>query len=503
MTENNQRPEPDALLVEIADYVHDYKIDSDISYQTAHLSLLDSLGCAILAQNEPACMNLLGPIVPGTKVPLGSRVPGTTFELDPVKAAFDIGTCIRWLDYNDTWLAEEWGHPSDNLGGILAVADFLSREGAPLIMHDVLTALIKAYEIQGILALNHAFNRVGLDHVILVKVATTAVVSKLLDLSKSKTIDALSQAWVDGQSLRTYRHAPNTGSRKSWAAGDATSRAVRLALLVHLGEPGIPSALSVPKWGFSDVYLGGKSITLAQPLKSYVMENILYKVAFPAEFHAQTAVEAAIQLSKDLKKKLENSEKNDKIVNIGNINHVNNIGIENINKIEKIEKIEIMTQESGMRIINKEGPLYNYADRDHCIQYMVAIGLLFGELKEKHYSDETAKDPRIDALRKKMIVKEDPQFSKDYLDPEKRAIPNSVQIFFKEGTHLGPVLIEYPLGHPRRRKEAKPLLKDKYRAAIEAHFTPPKKEELITFWEKPEKCMHLPVHKFMHTFTLL
>ncbi len=462
----NTRPAPDDLLVEIADYVHQFD-DAHISalaFKTAHQALLDSLGCALLALKIPACFNLLGPIVPGTSVPLGSRVPGTLFELDPIKAAFDIGTCIRWLDYNDTWLAAEWGHPSDNLGGILAVADYKSRieQKEILQMQDVLTCMIKAYEIQGILALENAFNQVGLDHVILVKVATTAVVSRLFGLSKSQTIDALSHAWIDGHSLRTYRHAPNTGPRKSWAAGDATSRGVQLAWFVKQGQAGIPSALTAKKWGFSDVSFQGKAIKLVRPLGCYVMENILFKVAFPAEFHAQTAVECAIKLHPEVK-----------------------------DRLDSIEKIEVFTQEPAMRIINKEGPLYNEADRDHCLQYMIAIALLYGELKAEHYSDKSAKDKQIDQLRQKMQVREDPQFSRDYLDPEKRAIPNALQIFFREGDHTEKVVVEYPLGHKQRRLEAEPLLKEKYKLAVK------EVSDTSDMWDHPEALLSMPVHKFM------
>lgn len=442
----NLRPPPDLLLVEIADYVHREQTFSDLALKTAYQALLDSLGCAFLALQEPTCQRLLGPIVPGTVVPLGARVPGTDFVLDPTEAAFNISTCIRWLDYNDTWLAEEWGHPSDNVGGILAVADFMSRlaiqQGKkPFTVYDILHAMIMAYEIQGGLALKNSFNRVGLDHVLLVKCATAAVVSKLFGLTHNQTIDALSEVWVDGASLRTYRHAPNTGARKSWAAGDATRRGVWLAWITKQGEPGYPSALTAKHWGFSDVLFKGKPIQLARPLGCYVMENILFKVAIPAEFHAQTAVECAIELHKKAK-----------------------------NRWDDIEKIEVFTQDSAMRIINKEGPLYNTADRDHCLQYTIAIGLLFGELKPHHYSDEVANDPRIDILRSKMNVKEDLKFSRDYLDPEKRSIANAVQLFFKGGGKSDKITQHYPLGHKRRRQEAESALKEKYCHAISVHL---------------------------------
>lgn len=471
----------DDVLITLTDYVHtssnDKVVLSNLAYETAYLALMDSLACLLLAQKQEQCLRLLGPIIPGTKVPLGSRVPGTAFELDPVQAAFDIGTCIRWLDYNDTWLAAEWGHPSDNLGGILAIADFISRrtktedKKPPLYVQDILTTMIQAYEIQGVLALENAFNRVGLDHVILVKVATTAVVSKLLNLSKQQTLDALSNAWVDGQSLRTYRHAPNTGSRKSWAAGDATSRAVQLVWRVMQGESGYPSAITAKRWGFSEVLFQGNPIKVARPLGSYVMENVLFKVSFPAEFHAQTAVEAAIHLHPLVK-----------------------------NKISDIERIEITTQEPAMRIINKEGPLYNFADRDHCLQYMTAVALYKGDLKIDYYSDAFAKDPVIDLLRGKMIVKEDRQFSQDYLDPSMRAISNAVQVFFKDNTTTERVQIDFPLGHKRRRQESLPYLKEKYCFAVEQHFKARDKtqvEKLCAFWDEPEKIMAMEVCDFI------
>ncbi len=483
----------DQLLVEIADYVHDVPITSDLAYQTAHWSLLDSLGCLLLALSSSKCQALLGATIPGTMVPLGARVPGTSYILDPIKAAFDIGSCIRWLDYNDTWLAAEWAHPSDNLGGILATADFLSRQLdsarktkqdtglihsiqnniKKITMFDLLTMMIKAYEIQGILALNHSFNRLGLDHVILVKVATTAVVSKLLGLSKTQTMDALSNAWIDNSSLRTYRHAPNTGSRKSWAAGDATSRGVALAWMTMRGEQGYPSALSAKKWGFQEVLFKGQALTLARPLQSYVMENILYKVAFPAEFHAQTAVEAALQLYPLVK-----------------------------DRWDDIERVELTTQEPAIRIIHKEGPLTNYADRDHCLQYMVAVGLLYGEIMPEHYSDETAENPKLDRLRQKMHVKEDKAFSQDYYDPEKRSIANAIQIFFKDGSHTELLRIDYPLGHKRRRNEALKLLKDKFHLAVRTRYTGLQADRIEVFWDKPEDWSNMTVSEFMEVWKI-
>jgi 2-methylcitrate dehydratase len=466
--DNNLRPTPDHELIAISEYVAHETIQSDLAYSTARYCLMDALGCALLALQYPECSKLLGPIVPGTTVPLGTRVPGTAFELDPIQAAFNIGTLIRWLDFNDTWLAAEWGHPSDNLGAILAVADYRSRQQQKLTMRDVLTAMIKAYEIQGILALENSFNRLGLDHVILVKIASTAVATHLLGGSPQHITDALSQVFIDGQSLRTYRHAPNTGSRKSWAAGDATRRAVQLAWLTLQGEMGYPSALTAKQWGFYDVAMKGHLLHLPQNFSSYVIENILFKVAFPAEFHAQTAVECAIALHHKIQ-----------------------------NRFNDIEKIIITTQESAMRIINKTGPLYNPADRDHCLQYMVAIGLIFGDLKPHYYENEFAKDPRIDLLRDKMLVKEDVKFSKAYLDPEKRSIANAIQIYFNDGTHTEKVQVEYPIGHLRRRAEAIPLLRQKFKNNLSALFNDDQIIERLTLFDHQDLLEKMPVHTFM------
>jgi 2-methylcitrate dehydratase len=445
--DSNLRPPPDPELVEIARYVAGHTIDSDEAYDTARYCLMDSLGCAVLALEYPACRRHLGPVVPGTVVPNGARVPGTPFELDPVKAAFDIGCSVRWLDFNDTWLAAEWGHPSDNLGAALALADYLSRTRqakgeAPLTVRDVLTAMIKGHEVQGVLALENSFNRVGLDHVVLVKAASTAVATWLLGGNQDQIVDALSQAWVDGQSLRAYRHAPNAGPRKSWAAGDAASRAVRLALVTLAGEPGLPSVLTAPKWGFYDVLFKGQRFKLPRPYGSYVMENVLFKVAFPAEFHAQTAAEAAVQLHPLVK-----------------------------GRLGDVERIELTTQESAVRIISKTGPLYNPADRDHCLQYIVAVALIHGGLTADHYEDEAAADPRIDVLRARTVVREDPRYSREYLDPDKRSIANAVQVFFKDGTSTPRVEVEYPLGHRRRRAEAIPLLVEKFKKGLAGSFT--------------------------------
>tara|TARA_B110000503_G_scaffold83321_1_gene127144 strand:+ start:637 stop:2097 length:1461 start_codon:yes stop_codon:yes gene_type:complete len=437
--EVNVRPEPDSLLVEIADYVSKQEINSELALSTARNCLIDTIGCGLLALTFPACTKMLGPIVPGTSVPNGVRVPGTNFLLDPVKGAFDIGCIIRWLDYNDTWLAAEWGHPSDNLGAILSIADYVSQQNVAsgknsLTMRDVLECMIMAHEIQGVLALTNSFNRVGLDHVVLVKVASTAVVTKLLGGTSEQIIDAVSQAWVDGQSLRTYRHSPNAGSRKSWAAGDATSRAVRLALITLSGEMGYPGALSAPTWGFEDVSFGGKKLVLSQPLGSYVMENVLFKISFPAEFHAQTAVEAAVTLHSQI-----------------------------INRLDDITKIEVTTHESAIRIISKSGALNNPADRDHCLQYMIAIGLIHGDLIAEHYEDDVAADPRVDALREKMTIHEDKRYTQEYLEADKRSIANRIQIFFNDGSSTEVVEVEYPIGHKRRRVEGIPVLEQKFK----------------------------------------
>ncbi len=469
----NLRPEFDEVLTKIANYVLDDDIASTEAYQTARLCLMDTLGCGILALRYPECTKLLGPVVPNTIVPNGTHVPGTDFVLDPIRGAFNIGTMIRWLDFNDTWLAAEWGHPSDNLGGILAVTDHLSRQRvaageSPFLIRDVLTAMIKAHEIQGILALENSFNRVGLDHVILVKVASTVVVTQLLGGSKQQILNALSLAFVDGQSLRTYRHAPNTGSRKSWAAGDATSRAVELALIALKGEMGYPSALTAKTWGFYDVLFKGQSFKLPRPFTSYVMENVLFKISYPAEFHAQTAVECAVILHPMVKE-----------------------------RFNDIEKIQLTTHESAIRIISKEGTLYNPADRDHCLQYMVAIGLIFGELTADHYEDEIAKDPRIDLLRSKMQVRENKQFSVDYLDPDKRSIANTMQIFFKDGTKTEEVTVEYPIGHKRRRQEGIPLLLEKFEHNLLTHYTKEQTAKILQICQQQTSLEQIAVHQFV------
>jgi 2-methylcitrate dehydratase len=470
---SNVRPEPDRELVDIADYVTGYRISSEQAYSTAHYCLLDTLGCGFEALSYPACTKLLGPVVPGTIVPNGAKVPGTAYQLDPVQAAFNLGTMIRWLDFNDTWLAAEWGHPSDNLGGILATADWLSRNAIaagkpPLVVRDVLTAMIKAHEIQGVIALQNSFNRVGLDHVVLVKVASTAVVAQMLGLTRDEIIDAVSLAWVDGQSLRTYRHAPNTGSRKSWAAGDATSRAVRLALIARTGEMGYPSVLSAKTWGFRDVLFKGQPFRFERPYGSYVMENVLFKISFPAEFHAQTAVECAMQLHP----------------------RVND-------RLDEIARITIRTHESAIRIIDKKGPLDNPADRDHCIQYMVAVPLIHGRLTAADYEDDVAADPRIDALREKIICTEDKQFSKDYLDPDKRSIANGITIEFRDGNRTDEVVVEYPIGHRRRREEGMPVLIEKFRFNLARRFPAKQQRTILDATLDRAKLEPMPVHEFV------
>jgi 2-methylcitrate dehydratase len=475
---SNERPAPDKVLTDIADYALGYEIESDLAYATAHHCLIDTLGCGLEALEYPACTKLLGPIVPGTIVPNGARVPGTSYQLDPVQAAFNIGAMIRWLDFNDTWLAAEWGHPSDNLGGILAVADWLSRsrlaDGKPSVrMRDVLAAMIKAHEIQGCIALENSFNKVGLDHVVLVKVASTAVVSQLLGLTREQTVNALSLAWVDGQSLRTYRHAPNTGSRKSWAAGDATSRAVRLALMARAGEMGYPSALTAKTWGFYDVSFRGNEFKFQRSYGSYVMENVLFKISFPAEFHAQTAVEAAMKLHARL----------------------NAMG----KSAEEISRITIRTHQACLRIIDKQGPLANPADRDHCIQYMIAIPLLFGRLTAADYEDDVAADARIDALRAKVECVEEPAFTADYHDPEKRSIANTLRMELRDGAVLEET-VEYPIGHRRRREEGIPLLIEKFKTNLRRRFAAARQERILAASLDRDRLEQMPVNEYVDLY---
>ncbi|MDB5838994.1 MAG: prpD [Herminiimonas sp.] len=479
--ETAKRPEWDKVLVDIVDYVTKYEIKSKLAYETARNCLIDTLGCGLEALEYPACKKLMGPIVPGTIVPNGARIPGTQFQLDPVQAAFNIGAMIRWLDFNDTWLAAEWGHPSDNLGGILAAADWLSRIAVaagkpPLTMKDVLTAMIKGHEIQGCIALENAFNKVGLDHVVLVKVATTAVVAHMLGLSREEILNAVSLAWVDGQPLRTYRHSPNTGSRKSWAAGDATSRAVRLALMAKTGEMGYPTVLTARTWGFYDVLFKGQPFKFQRGYESYVMENVLFKISFPAEFHAQTAVEAAMILHKQL--------------------------AEAGKSADDIRQITIRTHEACLRIIDKKGPLDNPADRDHCIQYMVAVPLIYARLTASDYEDDIAVDQRIDVLRDKILCVEDPAFTRDYHDPEKRSIANGLTLEFNDGGKLDEIVVEYPIGHARRRREGIPLLEDKFRTNLARQFPPRQQQRILDVSLDQERLEAMPVNEYVDLYVI-
>jgi len=468
-----QRPDPDRVLVDIATYACEYQIESDLAYETAFYCLMDTLACGFQALKCPACTRLMGPVVPGATMAGGARVPGTSYELDPVQAAFNIGTMNRWLDFNDTWLAAEWGHPSDNLGGILAVADYLSRKAIaegrnPLTVRDVTTAMIKAHEIQGVIALENSFNRVGLDHVLLVRIATTAVVTNMLGGTKEQVINAVSNAWLDGGALRTYRHAPNTGSRKGWAAGDATSRAVRHALMAMTGEMGYPSALSARTWGFNDVLFHGRPLSIPQAFGSYVMENVLFKIAFPAEFHAQTAVECAMKLHPAVR-----------------------------GRLAEIDHVVIETQESGVRIIDKTGPLANPADRDHCLQYMTAIPLIFGRLTAADYEDDVAQDPRVDELRNKMLVRENTTFTEEYFAADKRYIGNAVQVFFRDGTSTERVHCDFPIGHRKRRVEGMPLLARKFEASVAGHFAPAQTAKIKALFADRSRLEAAPVHEFV------
>ncbi|SIT45742.1 2-methylcitrate dehydratase [Paraburkholderia ribeironis] len=478
---SNVRPDPDSVLVDIVDYVLDYPIDSTLALETARHCLIDTLGCGLEALTYPACTKLMGPIVPGTIVPNGAKVPGTSFQLDPVQAAFNIGAMIRWLDFNDTWLAAEWGHPSDNLGAILATADWLSRTAiaagkAPLAMKDVLIAMIKAHEIQGCIALENSFNKVGLDHVLLVKLASTAVAGQLLGLTRDELINAVSQALVDGQALRTYRHAPNTGSRKSWAAGDATSRAVRLALISKTGEMGYPSVLTAKTWGFYDVLFKGNAFKFQRPYGSYVMENVLFKISFPAEFHAQTAVEAALALHAQL-------------------------AVQG-RRVEDISRITIRTHEAALRIIDKKGPLNNPADRDHCIQYMIAVPLIHGRLTAADYEDSIAQDARIDVLRAKMECVEDAQFTKDYHDPEKRSIANALTIEFNDGSKFDEVAVEYPIGHKRRREDGIPLLVEKFKTNLARRFPVKQQLAILDVSLEQARLEAMPVNEYVDLYVI-
>ena len=474
---SNVRPKPDKVLTLIADYATKFQIKSNEAYETARYCLMDTLGCGFEALEYPACTKLLGPIDPATVVPNGAKVPGTKFQLDPVQAAWNLGAMIRWLDFNDTWLAAEWGHPSDNLGGILMSADWLCRKkDKQLVMRDVLTAMIKAHEIQGVIALENSFNRVGLDHVVLVKVASTAVVAQMLGCSYDEVVNAISQAWVDGQSLRTYRHTPNTGSRKSWAAGDATSRAVRLALISKTGEMGYPSVLTAKNWGFYDVLFKGKEFKFQRKFGSYVMEHVLFKISFPAEFHAQTAVECAMSIFQQMKSAGKTSD--------------------------DIQKIRIRTHEAAIRIIDKKGPLANPADRDHCIQYMVAVPLIFGRLTAADYEDDVAKDKRIDALRAKMTCVEDKRFTRDYHDPKKRSIANALTVEFKDGSKLKEVVVEYPIGHKRRRAEGMPILVEKFKTNLARRFPEAQQNAILEVCMNADRLAAMPVDEFVDLFAV-
>jgi 2-methylcitrate dehydratase len=473
-----RRPDPDQAMVDIANYVADYRVESTEAYNTARYMLLDSIGCAMLAMKFPECLKHLGPIVPGATLPGGARVPGTSYELDPAQAAYNIGVQVRWLDFNDTWLAAEWGHPSDNLGAILAVADYVSRRnmregGKALTVRDVLTAAIKAHEIQGCYALKNSFNRVGLDHVILVRLASTAVATQMLGGSRQDIINAVSHSWIDNGALRTYRHAPNAGPRKSWAAGDACRRAVTHALNAVKGCVGYPSALTAKTWGFYDVAFKGRPFEFERPFGSYVMENVLFKISYPAEFHAQTAVECAMKLHPQV-----------------------------AGRLDQIERIEIETQEAGVRIIDKTGPLANYADRDHCIQYMVAVPLIFGRLTADDYNDDVAADPRIDRLRDAMQVKENPQFTRDYFDADKRYIGNALQIFFRDGTQTEKVAIDFPIGHRKRRAEGIPVLVRKFEDALAGHFSARRVAPILEITTDPTRLAALSVSEWMDLFSI-
>ena len=473
------RMSADQALQDIADYVIGFKVESEEALNTARNCLIDTIGCGLLALKYPNCTRHLGPLVPGTTVENGARVFGKSFELDPVKAAWDIGALVRWLDFNDTWLAEEWGHPSDNLGAIMALGDYISRVNianhkSPLSIRDVLEYMIKAHEIQGILALENSFNKVGLDHVLLVRVASTAVATHMLGGTRDQIIDALSQAWADGSSLRAYRHAPNAGSRKSWAAGDATSRAVRLAMMTMKGEMGMPSVLSTPEWGFYDVSFKGREFSFSKSYGSYVMENILFKISFPAEFHAQTAVECAVLLYPEIKEKL-----------------------------HEIERIEVTTHESALRIIDKTGDLDNPADRDHCMQYMLAVAMIKGDLVAEFYEDSFhQQNPLIDELRNKMILSEDKRYSKDYLDDDKRSIANALQIFFKDGSQTDKVEVEYPIGHRNRRQEGIPLLERKFLNSLKGTFSDVQSNKIYSLCLDNEKIKKTPVNEFMDMFVI-
>ena len=461
----------DELMQEMVDYTLNPPPFSTLAFENAKVSFIDAIGCGILALNYPACTKLLGPIVPGACCPNGSRVMAQNWELDPVQAAFNIGSMIRWLDYNDTWLAAEWGHPSDNLGAIIAICDYLHRQGQDICLETVLNAMIIAYEIQGIMALNHAFNRQGLDHVLLVKLASALVSAKLLGGDRDMLLRTVSQVFVDGQSLRTYRHAPNTGSRKSWAAGDASARGLHLALISAKGEMGYFSAITAHQWGFADVSFGHQELNLIRPLGHYVMENVLWKIAYPAEFHAQTAVEAALKLHEVVRSRLDD-----------------------------IACIQVRTQEPAMRIISKTGPLKNPADRDHCLQYMIAVALGLGRLEADDYEEHVAQKPIIDKLRDLMVVEEDPLFTKDYYDLNKRAITNAVQIQFNDGSETDWVVVNYPIGHPRRREEGLPFISLKFLNNLCAYYGEEKGRQIAKYFQTTDNWPQMNMDAFFALF---
>jgi 2-methylcitrate dehydratase len=472
-TNLNSRPEPDEVLTAIADYVDAYEIDSDLALETARLCLVDSLACAFDALDDEECGRVITPFTAGSGLPRGARVPGTALQLDPVAATFSFGTLVRWLDFNDSFYGETVIHPSDNLAPVLMVLDYLSRHtdgagpGVPT-MRRVFEALVKAYEIQGGLALENDFNAMGLDHTVTVKIASAAVTAKLLGSDRDGIVSAVSHAFVDGQALATFRRAPNTVPRKSWAAADAASRAVWLAQLARKGEEGVPSALTAPRWGFCDVFNGGRPLRFQRPFGSYVIENVLFKIGYPAAFHAQSAVEAAIRLHPFVK-----------------------------DRLAEIECVDVRCHKSSMVILNKTGPLHNFADRDHCLQYMMARGLIFGSLSAGDYSDAAAADPLIDPLRERMRLVEDESFSRDYLDPEKRSNANAIQVHFRDGSSTPVSEVQYPLGHPRRRQEGLPLLQEKFERSLRGAFDPQRSARILALTQDMQRLETTPVHEFV------
>lgn len=472
----NTRPSPDKVLVQIADYVDRYPVKSALALETARLALIDTLGCGLEALSYPGCTNLLGPLVPGTLVPNGARVPGTPHVLDPERATFNLGVMNRWLDWNDAFYGATVLHPSDSFAGLLAVADWLSRtrvaEGRkPLVMRVVLEAAVKTYEIMGGLALENGFTAVGLDHTLLIKVATAPVVTKLLGGNHEEIVNALSQAWVDGHPLAIFRRKPNTGPRKSWAAGDAASRGVRLALMAVKGEIGCPSALTAKTWGFYPVLFDGKPFRFQRPFGTYVIENTLFKIPYPTAFHGQTGVEAAIKLHPLVK-----------------------------DRLDDIKRVEVRCHNSTMVILDKSGPLHNFADRDHCMQYMMAIGMVFGTMTAEHYYDLIAADPRIDKLRAKMHLAESKQYEREYHDPAMRTNANSIQVHFKDGSKTPLSEVLYPLGHRKRRKEGMPVLAAKFETAVGRVFASKRRDAIVSACLEQKRLEEMPVNEFMDLF---